>query len=312
MSYRRRRGLGGRGRAGTDDDRAVEAAADRNATSAGGQGARPAMSPGRRRALISAGVVGGALLVGYAIAALWLFPRVASAGDASVLRVPDVVGLSEAEGRAAAVEVGLDFRVAGGMNHRDVPEGTVLSQRPLPGQFARAGAPLDAMLSRGPEVHTLPDVAGLTERQAGIVLERLGFDVEVESREDPLPAGRAIATRPPAGTELAVPGRLVLEVSEGAPIVVVPDMRGLHIDDAVRILADAGLELGSLSFDPSAVEAPGRIVGQYPPEGYSLRAGDGVELRVAGDRDSLGGDTDEPARRPSDSDNDNSAESDLL
>lgn len=291
MSYRRRRGLGGRGRAGTEDDRAGEEAGARRKKSGGGAGAKP---PGRRRALISAGAVVGALVVGYAVAALWLFPSAASAGDASVVRVPDMVGLSEEEARAAALDVGLDFRVGGGMNHREAPEGTVLSQRPLPGQYARAGAPVEAMLSRGPEVHTLPDVAGLSERQAGIVLERLGFDVDVESREDPLPAGRAIETRPPAGSELAVPGRLVLVVSEGAPIVAVPDMRGLHIDDAIRILADAGLELGSLSFDAGAVEAPGRIVGQYPPEGYSLRAGDGVELRVAGDRDSVGADGEGP------------------
>jgi serine/threonine-protein kinase len=253
--------------------------------------------------LISAVAVVGSLVVGYAVAALWLFPRAASADDASVVRVPDVVGLSEAEARAAAVDIGLDLKVAGGMNHREVPEGSVLSQRPLPGQYARAGAPIEAMLSRGPEVHTLPDVAGLSERQAGIVLERLGFEVEVETREDPIPAGRAIETRPSAGTELPVPGRLVLVVSEGAPIVVVPDMRGLHIDDAVRILADAGLELGSLSFDPLAVEAPGRIVGQYPPEGYSLRAGDGVELRVAGDRDDLGADREEPGGRRGNSSN---------
>ncbi len=291
MSYRRRRGLGGKGRAGTEDDRAAEETGARATKLGGGAGAR---QPGRRRALISAGAVLGALVVGYAIAALWLFPSAASAGDASVVRVPDIVGLAEAEARAAALDVGLDFRVGGGMNHPEAPESTVLSQRPLAGQFARAGAPVEAMLSRGPEVHTLPDVAGLSERQAEIVLERLGFDVEVESREDPIPAGRAIETRPPAGSELAVPGRLVLVVSEGAPIVVVPDMRGLHIDDAVRILADAGLELGSLSFDPGAVEAPGRIVGQYPPEGYSLRAGDGVELRVAGDRDSAGADREEP------------------
>lgn len=290
MSYRRRRGLGGRGRAGTDD-RPAEDTGDRKAHRGERAGAE---GPARRRALISAGAVVGALVVGYAIAALWLFPSAASAGDASVVRVPDVVGLSEAEARAAAVEVGLDFRVGGGMNHREAPEGAVLAQRPLPGQFARAGAPVEAMLSRGPEMHTLPDVAGLSERQAEIVLERLGFDVDVESRQDPTPAGRAIETRPPAGSELVVPGRLVLVVSEGAPIVMVPDLRGLHIDDAVRILADAGLELGSLSFDPGAVEAPGRIVGQYPPEGYSLRAGDGVELRVAGDRDSLGADGGEP------------------
>lgn len=274
MSYRRRRGLGGKGTGEEDEGR--ERPAD---GSVGG--------PGRRRALISASAVAGALLVGYAIAALWLFPRSASAGDASVVRVPDVVGLLQAEARARVVESGLELTVRGGMNHREAPEGAVLSQNPLPGQFARPGAPVETVLSRGPEMHTLPDVAGLSERQASIVLERLGYEIEVERREAPVPAGRAVETRPPAGTELAVPDRLVLVVSEGAPIVEVPDMRGMHIDDAVQILADAGLEMGSISFDPDAVEAPGRIVGQYPPEGYSLRAGDSVELRVAGDSERL-------------------------
>ena len=52
---------------------------------------------------------------------------------------------------------------------------------------------------------------------------------------------------------------------------------------SLQILTEARLELGSISFDSGAPEAPGRIVGQYPPVGYSLRAGDTVELRVAGD-----------------------------
>lgn len=279
MTYRRRRGLGGTGRAANGDGGATRE------TSGGGDGKRP--DTGRRRALISASAVVGALLVGYGVAALWLFPSEASAGDASVVTVPEVVGLAQEEARSRVIEAGLEFAVGGGMDHREAPEGTVLAQSPLAGQFARPGAPVEVVLSRGPEIHTLPDVAGLSERQAAIVLERLGYEVELERREDPTPAGRAVETRPPAGTEVPVPSRLVLVVSEGAPIVVVPDMRGMHVDDAVRILADVGLELGSISFDAGAVEAPGRIVGQYPPEGYSLRAGDSVELRVAGSPDDL-------------------------
>lgn len=96
-------------------------------------------------------------------------------------------------------------------------------------------------------------------------------------------AGRAVETRPEAGSALEVPNALVLVISEGAPIVVVPDMLGLHIDDALQVLSEYNLELGSISFDAEAPQAPGRIVGQYPPVGYSLRAGDAVELRVAGD-----------------------------
>lgn len=278
MSYRRRRGLGGRRR---NEAGGVEGASEERRETRGEVG------PGSKRALISAFAIGGALLVGYGIAALWLFPATASADDASVVKVPDIVGLSEAEARERILDAGLEFTVRAGMMHREAPEGAILAQNPLPGQFARPGAPVKATLSRGPEIHTLPDVTGLSERQARIVLERLGYEVEVERQEHPIAAGRAIETRPGAGTELIVPNRLVLRVSEGAPIVVVPDMLGMHIDDAVEILTEATLELGSISYDPDAAEAPGRIVGQYPPVGYSLRAGDAVELRVAGDRDRL-------------------------
>jgi serine/threonine-protein kinase len=221
--------------------------------------------------------------VGYAIATLWMSPASANAHDGSIVQVPDVVGEPEAKARSMIEAMGLEYTVRRGLAHREAPEGTVLAQSPLAGQFARPGAPVDVTLSRGPEVHTLPDVAGLSERQANIVLERLGYDVEIERREDPMAAGRAVETRPGAGTDLEVPSPLVLVVSEGAPIVVIPDMVGMHIDDALQILTDARLELGSISFDSEAPEAPGRIVGQYPPVGYSLRAGDTVELRVAGD-----------------------------
>jgi len=268
MSYKRRRGLGG----------------------ARSESPKTKLGLGQRRALVTLGIVVGCIGAGYMISALLMSPSSATADDGSVVHVPDVTGLAEADARGRVMEAGLEFTVRGGLAHRDVPEGAVLAQSPLAGQFARPGAPVEVTLSRGPEVHTLPDVAGLSERQAVIVLERLGYEVDVERREDAMAAGRAVETRPEAGSALEVPSLLVLVVSEGAPIVVVPDMLGLHIDDALQVLNEYNLELGSISFDAGAPEAPGRIVGQYPPVGYSLRAGDAVELRVAGDPDQVNGD----------------------
>ena len=124
---------------------------------------------------------------------------------------------------------------------------------------------------------------GLSERQAAIVLERLGYEVAIERTTHTLEQGRAVETRPGAGTELAVPAEVALVISEGRPVVQVPDLIGRHVDDAQGALSEAGLELGALTYDPQAIEAPGRIVGQYPPAGYSLREGGAVEVRVAGD-----------------------------
>ncbi len=280
MSYKRRRGLGGH--------RSGEPRTETEGSATG---------LGKQRVLGSAALVVVCLVAGYGVATIWMSPASANADDGSVVQVPDIVGEPEAEARNRIEAVGLEYTVRRGLAHRDAPEGTVLAQSPLAGQFARPGAPVDVTLSRGPEIHTLPDVAGLSERQANIVLERLGYDVEIERREDPMASGRAVETRPKAGTELEVPSPLVLVVSEGAPIVVIPDMLGMHIDDALQILTEARLELGSISFDPEAPEAPGRIVGQYPPVGYSLRAGDTVELRVAGDADRVNEGLDSPGIR---------------
>ncbi|MGW8283989.1 MAG: PASTA domain-containing protein, partial [Gemmatimonadota bacterium] len=140
----------------------------------------------------------------------------------------------------------------------------------------------EVTLSRGPEVHSIPDVSGLSARQATIVLERLGFRVTTSEANHSLEAGRAFATEPGPGTELTVPSDVTLLVSKGSPITTVPDLFGRHIDDALELLSRSGLSLGAISYDPLASDAPGRIVGQYPPGGYGLREGDPVEVRVAG------------------------------
>ncbi|MCL7971392.1 MAG: PASTA domain-containing protein [marine benthic group bacterium] len=314
MSYKRRRGLGGGrgakggGRGGdppretpsadTEDGAqlpegtAASAAPPRAPTLtelfAAGSEAEPAQTSvkeGRSwgRWLISAAVVAAFFGGGYLAAAQWVFPGGTPAEDASVVQVPELVGLTEDEAQGRLERVGLEYTVRSGITHHQAPEGAVLAQDPLPGQYARPGAPVYVSLSRGPELHVLPDVSGLSDRQAVIVLERLGYQVSVEEIIHTLEAGRAVETRPEAGTELAVPAEIVLVVSGGRPVVQVPELVGRHVDDAEAALSAAGLELGAITYDPGALEAPGRIVGQYPPAGYSLREGGGVEVRVAGD-----------------------------
>ncbi|MGB5673768.1 MAG: PASTA domain-containing protein [Gemmatimonadota bacterium] len=313
MSYRRRRGLGG-GRGTRGGERSSGSPPEEQTTAdASGQrelpdGTAAAAAPprtqtlselfskepeptavtaggGRRwgRWLISAVVVVAFFGGGYLAAAQWVFPGGRVEEDSSLVKVPELVGLTEDEAQGRLDRVGLEYTVRSGVTHHLAPEGAVLSQDPLPGQYARPGAPIYVSLSRGPELHVLPDVAGLSERQAAIVLERLGYEVAVERTTHTLEGGKAIQTRPEAGTELAVPAEVTLVVSEGRPVVQVPELVGRHVDDAQGALSGAGLELGAITYDPQALEAPGRIVGQYPPAGYSLREGGAVEVRVAGD-----------------------------
>lgn len=312
MSYRRRRGLGG-GRGAKGGDRNTERlpgdasasgepdlpeAEDRTAAGASEPrrqtltelfAPRPEPEPvpaGSRkwgRWIASVVIVAAFFGGGYLAAAQWVFPGGRPAEDPSLVRVPELVGLTEDEAQDRLDRLQLEYTVRSGVTHPMAPEGAVLAQDPLPGQFARPGAPVYVSVSRGPELHVLPDVSGLSERQATIVLERLGYAVAVERITHTLEQGRAVSTTPEAGTELAVPAEVTLVVSEGRPVVQVPELVGRHVDDAESTLAEAGLDLGAITYDPQALEAPGRIVGQYPPAGYSLREGEKVEVRVSGD-----------------------------
>ena len=129
MSYERRRGLGGRGRGrgGDEDDAKSNDGAGRR-SGGSGSGQASTRAPSRRRALISAGAVIGALVAGYAVAALWIFPGSASAEDASVIRIPDVVGLAQDEARERILEAGLEMEVAGGLRVDGQIQGTVIAK----------------------------------------------------------------------------------------------------------------------------------------------------------------------------------------
>lgn len=288
MTYRRRRGLGGgkAPRGGTaGDPRGTEPSSGetrsaesrvRRATNRGES------SNGWKPWAVAVVVVGGLFLAGYLTADLWLTPGESPTEAGRLVTVPELVGLSDHEARSRLEEVGLEHGVRSAVSHPNAPEGAVLAQSPIPGQQVRPGAPVEVTLSRGPEVHSIPDVSGLSARQASIVLDRLGFRVTSREANHSIEAGRAFGSEPGPGTELTVPADVTLLVSKGSPLTTVPDLSGRHIDDALELLSESDLSLGAISYDPLSFDAPGRIVGQYPPGGYGLRQGDPVEVRVAG------------------------------
>jgi beta-lactam-binding protein with PASTA domain len=283
MTYRRRRGLR-RSILPQGEARRGRGAAEKKPRGAGSREARESEAPGNGRRWVGTGLlVAGLFGLGYLAATLWL-PDVDRPEDLGPLvTVPELVGLADAEAKDRLQEIGLEYGIRSTVSNPRAPEGAVLAQSPIPGQQVRPGAPVEVTLSRGPERHSIPDVAGLSERQATILLERLGFRVTSQQAQHASEAGRAIRTEPAAGTELAVPTDVTLLISKGSPLTTVPDLSGRHIDDALELLSESGLELGAISYDPLALDAPGRIVGQYPPGGYALRRGDPVEIRVAGE-----------------------------
>jgi serine/threonine-protein kinase len=92
--------------------------------------------------------------------------------------------------------------------------------------------------------HVVPaSLVGLQQSQLAAEVGGFGWTIEVEEvRQDGTDPGEIVATRPEGGTELREGETLVVVVSQGGPLVDVPeDLAGMTSEDAVAALEAVGL-----------------------------------------------------------------------
>jgi eukaryotic-like serine/threonine-protein kinase len=227
-------------------------------------------------AILAVGV--GAFLLGYAVTALVFFPG----REGGIVALPDVRGLPVAEARRTLERLGLQVEEGGEIPNPRLPAGSVLMQTPLPGEEVARGSEVRLLLSSGPEMRTIPALHGRRAAEARLLLEQMGWVVEVSEARHHQAEGTVLEVRPAPGTELAVGATVELVVSAGPPRVEVPAVTGFTVADARSRLQAVGLQLGGVGYDPFAAVPVGTIVGQEPEAGSSLAIGGAVRVVVAG------------------------------
>jgi beta-lactam-binding protein with PASTA domain len=134
----------------------------------------------------------------------------------------------------------------------------------------------------GTRDHSTPRVLGRNQTDARQELTALGFKPRVSgSRAHPTAgAGVVIWQDPPPGVVLSPNSAVTLVVSAGPMPVPVPDIVGLDIATARRILTAAGLKVGDIE-SVTARREPGVVVATRPAVGSSRRRGARVGLVVS-------------------------------
>jgi serine/threonine-protein kinase len=220
-----------------------------------------------------------ALVVGYLVAALLIFPAPVLSSRQSV---PRVLGLALPDARQEIQRSGLVPQDGGTETHLSAAPGTVIWQDPPPGVAAQAGLRVALVSSGGPPKIPVPDVAGLDSGIARRLIAAAGLVVaDVESVQAAVVPGVAMLTRPAAGTPLPAGSSLRLVVSIGAPTLSVPDLLGLSQADARTRLEVAGLTLGAVTRRRTSDAAPGTVVAQKPAAGTLAAPGTVVDIIVA-------------------------------
>ncbi|HKU62007.1 MAG TPA: PASTA domain-containing protein [Gemmatimonadales bacterium] len=131
--------------------------------------------------------------------------------------------------------------------------------------------------------HSVPRVLELPVDKARAELSRLGFRIRLEAqRTSPDVARGAVLWQDPPPETILPPGTTVqLTVSDGPAPVIVPDVVGLSLPYAERILNAAGVKVGDVDTVRAAPE-PGVVMSVRPPPGNGRPRGSSVDLLVSG------------------------------
>jgi serine/threonine-protein kinase len=203
-----------------------------------------------------------------------------SSGPAEV-PVPPLVGLTLDEAENALEDAGLTLGVVTRRADALAEPDVVLEQSPLPGVQIGGGAPVNLVVSTGPEVVIIPDVVGASQLEATNELLDLGLRPRVnEESSETVPAGEVIRTDPQAGTEAVVGDTVLVVVSSGPAPVQVPTLIGLTENQARNALTNLGL-VPNVSNSKQPVADPGQdglVVSQIPTAGNTVPKGTTVTI----------------------------------
>lgn len=205
-----------------------------------------------------------------------------SSGPAEV-PVPPVVGQPLETARQMIEAAGLTEGQVTDRPDADFQPGVVLEQNPPAGVRVGSGAPINLVVSSGPETVVIPDVVGDSERDATAELNSLGLLVRPQDEySETVAEGLVIRTDPVAGTEGVIGDTVLVVVSQGPAPVQVPNLLGMTENQARQAVEALGLSLNvSAARQPVADPAQdGVVVNQVPTAGLTVNKGSTVTITL--------------------------------
>ena len=217
-------------------------------------------------------IVAGILVVLVAGIVAWLLTRPGS------VTVPNVTGLTSEVAVTRLEGIGLDAEIDPVPNL--AARNTVLEQDPVPQTVVDEGSTVRLSVSTGPALVEIPDVSGLTEKEARKRLTDQGLLVSVVKKgSETVPKNTVIGTEPVAGTEISVGSTVKLQISSGSTQVEIPNLVGMLAEEALSTLEAKGLSGTLVERDSSA--PAGQVVSQSPSAGSKIKKGSQVTLFVS-------------------------------
>ena len=202
-------------------------------------------------------------------------------------KVPQLVGYTTVNAVAEAEKLGLVVQIEPVAS--TLPEGRVLAQSPQANEELRKGQVIVLQVSQGGTLHAVPDVKGKTLAKAQEEIKSQGFSLGdvIKINEPNVKPGIVIAQSPGAPANVAAGKKIDLLVQDGAAQpenITVPDVNRMTEAEARNILEAGGIKVQAVDRVYSPLLPEGLAIETRPAAGSSIKAGQGVTLKLATQR----------------------------
>jgi len=221
----------------------------------------------------------GGFLIAYTAVFLFAFPAEVLPDDGIL---PNVVGKTFEDAAASLKKEGFPAQQGESRFHKSIPANVVLQEDPPAGSRQKRGTNVVLVLSAGQKSAEVPVTTNMSQQQARISIENTGLVMGTASEQlSDAPRGLVIATSPPAGTKVELPGTVDIVLSKGPATVNVPDLYGRSVGEARSMVEQLGLRIAGVSRDTSSLQPENTVIRQLPAAGQTVSAGGPVSLTVS-------------------------------
>ena len=221
----------------------------------------------------------GGFLLSYAAVFLFAFPAQVLPDDGIL---PNVVGKSFEDAAAILQKAGFSAQQGESRFHKTIAANIVLQEDPPAGSTQKRGINVVLALSAGQKTAEVPATTNMSQQQARIAVENTGLTLgNVSEQLADQPRGLVIATSPPAGTKVQLPGNVDIVLSKGPASVQMPDLFGRSAGEARSMVEQLGLRIAGISRDTSSLQPENTVIRQLPAAGQTISAGGPVSLTIS-------------------------------
>lgn len=202
------------------------------------------------------------------------------------ITVPDVSGMTEDEAQSALENAGFRNISSEFTYHDSVPSGQVIGTTPEANAEATEDTEILMQVSKGAERKTVPNVVGQKDADAQNAIKSAGLSVGTVTYEysNSVAQGIVISQSVDGGKKVSAGTTVDLVISNGpepAAKVNVPPVTGTSESNARQLIQNAGLSVGTVTYQHSSSVAAGYVISCSPGVGSSVDEGTSVSLVVS-------------------------------